>query len=175
MTDERKEDCKYQIEPLDKKHIKTNFKCGVDALDQYLKIQAGQDIKKNVAVTHVLTTKNSEQILGFYTLSSIGIFPGELPEEVVRRLPRYPVLPGVLIGRLAVDGQCRQKGLGEYLLMDSLKRSLTVSIQIGIVAVIVDAKNENAITFYKHYGFIALPTNGHRLFLPLSTIKQLDL
>ena len=175
MTDKNKEGCKYQIEPLEKKHIKTEFKCGIDALDQYLKTQAGQDIKKNVAVTHVLTAEDAEKILGFYTLSSIGIFPGDLPANVVKKLPRYPVLPGVLIGRLAVDEDCRGQGLGLYLLMDALKRSLAVSTQIGIVAVIVDAKNEKMITFYKQYGFIALPNNNHRLFLPLSTIKQLDL
>src|SRR3990167_5050524 len=99
--------CKYQIEPLEKKHNKAEFKCGVDVLDQYLKTQAGQDIKKNVAVTHILTVENSEKILGFYTLSSIGIFPGDLPDEVIRKLPRYPVLPGVLSGRLAVDEDCR--------------------------------------------------------------------
>ena len=175
MTDENKEGCRYQIEPLEKKHNKTEFKCGVDALDQYLKTQAGQDIKKNVAVTHVLTDKNSQKILGFYSLSSIGIFPGELPNDVVRKLPRYPTLPGVLIGRLAVDEQYRGHGLGLYLLIDAFKRSLAVSVHIGIVAVIVDAKNENAISFYKQYGFIELPDNSHRLFLPLSTIKQLDL
>lgn len=175
MTEENKEGCKYKIEPLDKKHIKTEFKCGIDALDQYLKTQAGHDIKKNVAVTHVLTVKDLEKILGFYSLSSIGIFPGDLPDDVVRKLPRYPILPGVLIGRLAVDEVCRGQGLGLYLLMDALKRSLTVSVQIGIVAVIVDAKNENAISFYKQYGFIELPDNNHRLFLPLSTIKQLYL
>lgn len=175
MTSEIKEGCKYQIEPLEKKHNKTEFKCGVDALDQYLKTQAGQDSKKNVAVTHVLTAKTSEKILGFYTLSSIGIFPGELPDDVVRKLPRYPVLPGVLIGRLAVDKKYRGQKLGLYLLMDALKRSLTVSAQIGIAAVIVDAKDESAISFYKQYSFIALPNNDHRLFLPLSTIKQLGL
>lgn len=165
----------YQIEALEKRHEKSEFKCGIDALDQYLKIQAGQDIKKNVAVTHVLIPKDSKKILGYYTLSAIGIFPGELPDDVVRRLPRYPVLPGVLIGRLAVDEKCQGQGLGEYLLLDSFKRSLTVSAQIGIVAVIVDAKDENAIAFYSQYGFIVLPSNDHRLFLPLSTIKQLNL
>ncbi len=172
MTDKKND--QYQIEGLEKKHNKDDFKCGVDALDHYLKTQAGQDIKKNVTVTHVLTTKNSNRILGYYTLSSIGIFPGELPDNIIKKLPRYPVLPDVLIGRLAVDESFQGKKMGLYLLMDALKRSLTVSNQIGIVAVIVDAKNELAIAFYKQYGFIALPDNSHRLFLPLKTIKQLD-
>lgn len=175
MTDKKNDFSKYLIEALEKKHNKSEFKCGIAVLDQYLKAQAGQDIKKNVAVTHVLTTEDSDKILGYYTLSSIGIFPGELPDEVIKKLPRYPVLPGILIGRLAVDERSHGKKFGLYLLMDALKRSLAVSIQIGIVAVIVDAKNEKAIAFYKQYGFIELPDNSHRLFLPLSILKQLNL
>ena len=110
--------------------------------------QASQDIKKNVAVTYALTTQNSEQILGYYTLSSIGILPGDLPAQLVKKLPRYPVLPGVLLGRLAVDKNFQKQKIGFYLLMDALKRSLTVSNQIGMVAVIVGAKDEKAAAFY---------------------------
>ena len=166
---------KYVITRLDKKHNRNLFACGIDALDQYLKTQAMQDIKKNVAVTYVLTPQDSEQIIGYYTLSSIGIFPGDLPIELARRLPRYPMLPGVLIGRLAVDKTFHGKGIGAHLIIDALKQSITVSNQIGIVAVIVDAKNEEAIAFYKHYGFIELPENKHRLFMSLTTAKQLEL
>jgi predicted GNAT family N-acyltransferase len=166
---------KYLIVSLDKMHDKSEFNCGTDVLNQYLKIQAAQDAKKNVSVTYVLTSSVSEKILGYYTLSSIGIFPGELPEETVRRLPRYPVLPGILLGRLAVDISCQGMSIGQYILIDALKRSLQVSNQIGIVAVIVDAKNERAISFYRHFGFIQLPENTHRLFLPISTIQKLDL
>lgn len=172
MIDDNK---KYIIAPLDKKHDKNEFNCGIDTLNQYLKIQAGQDVKKHVAVTYVLTTQTSDKILGYYTLSSIGIFPGELPDELIRRLPRYPVLPGILLGRLAVDRSCQSMGIGLYILIDALKRSLMVSNQIGIVAVIVDAKDENAVKFYEHFGFIKLPENSHRLFLSVSTIQKLDL
>ncbi len=174
MTDENNSS-KYIIEPLDKKHKKSEFECGIEALDQYLKTQASQDIKKNVAVTYVLTPENSEEVLGYYTISSIGIFTGELPDEIVRKLPRYPVLPGILLGRLARDKKSRGSGVGSYLLMDALKRSVSVSNQIGIVAVIVDAKNNEAVAFYKEFGFIEFPDNNRRLFLPLSIIKQLDL
>jgi len=172
MIDDNK---KYVIAPLEKKHDKRKFNCGIDVLNQYLKTQAGQDVKKNVAVTYVLTTPTSEKVLGYYTLSSIGIFPGELPDELIRRLPRYPVLPGILLGRLAVDNSYQGTGIGLYILIDALKRSLIVSNQIGIVAVIVDAKNEKAATFYEHFGFIKLPENNNRLFLPISTIQKLDL
>lgn len=90
-------------------------------------------------------------------------------------MPRYPILPGILLGRLAVDENHHGKKIGIYLLLDALKRSLSVSDQIGIVAIIVDAKNDNAVTFYKKYGFIELPDNRYRLFLPLNTIRKLDL
>ena len=165
----------YIIERLDKKHDKNLFKCGAEALEQYLRRQAGQDIKKSVAISYVLIPRNSNQILGFYTISSIGIFTGELPEELVKKLPRYPVLPGILLGRLAVDQTHQGKKIGAYLLIDALKRSLIVSGQIGISAVIVEAKDEQAVNFYKHFGFVVFPENKHRLFLPLSTIKLLNL
>ena len=175
MTKISPHSAKYVIERLDKKHNKNLFSCGTDALDQYLKIQASQDIKKNVAITYVLTQQGVEKILGFYTISSIGIFPGELPDDVAKKLPRYPVLPGILLGRLAVDSHFRGNKIGTFLLLDALKRSLAVSHQIGIVAIIVDAKDEVAVDFYKHFGFISFPENTHRLFLPLSIIKQLSL
>jgi len=166
---------KFVIAPLDKTHDKSEFNCGIDVLNQYLKTQAGQDAKKNVAVTYALTPLASKKILGYYTLSSMGIFPGDLPAEIVRRLPRYPILPGILLGRLAVDISSQRTNLGQYILIDALKRSFQVSNQIGIAAVIVDAKNEQALKFYQHFGFIKLPENNHRLFLPISTIKKLDL
>jgi GNAT superfamily N-acetyltransferase len=175
MIDQDNNPSKYIIEQLEKKHNKNMFVCGTDLLDRYLKTQASQDIKKNVAITYVLTQSSSVQILGFYTISSIGIFPGELPMAVSRKLPRYPVLPGILLGRLAVNQNFQGRKIGAHLLIDALKRSLVVSKQIGIVAVIVDAKDQIAVNFYKHFDFIAFPENNHRLFLPLNLIRDLSL
>lgn len=173
MTETNAPSSKYRIEQLDKKHNRHLFSCGTEALDQYLKIQASQDSKKNVAMTYVLTKQDSDHVSGFYTISSIGIFPGELPAKLTKKLPRYPVLPGILLGRLAVDENMKGNKIGAFLLMDALKRSLTVSHQIGIVAVIVDAKDTISVNFYQHFGFIPFPTNDHRLFLPIGTIKGL--
>ncbi len=175
MTESCAPSAKYVIEQLDKKHSKAMFACGIDALDHYLRTQASQDIKKNIAITYVLTHENLEQISGFYTISSIGIFPGDLPAEFAKKLPRYPVLPGILLGRLAVDKNFQGCNFGSLLLIDALRRSLVVSHQIGVVTVIVDAKDEAAVNFYKHFGFITFPDNRHRLFLPINTIKQLGL
>ena len=175
MTETSVPSTKYRIEQLDKKHNKNLFSCGIEALDQYLKIQASQDSKKNVAITYVLTQQGSDHVAGFYTISSIGIFPGDLLTELAKKLPRYPVLPGILLGRLAVDENMNGQKIGAFLLMDSLKRSIAVSHQIGIVAVIVDAKDAISVNFYKHFGFIPFPANDHRLFLPIGTIKGLGL
>lgn len=175
MIDKNSDSAKYVIEHLEKKHNKKEFSCGIETLDSYLKIKASQDVKKNVAATYVLTANNLEMVIGYYTLSSIGIFPGELPDELVAKLPRYPVLPGILIGRLAVDKNSQKKNIGTYLLIDALKRSLAVSKQIGIVAVLVEAINEKAAAFYKNHGFTSFEDNAHKLFLLSSTIRKLDL
>jgi predicted GNAT family N-acyltransferase len=174
MNHETKKSYKYVIKHLEKKHHKSEFNCGVDVLNEYLKVQASQDIKKNVAVSYILTTEESNCVLGYYTLSSIGIMAGELPQDIIKKLPRYPILPGILIGRLARDITCRGQEIGLYLLIDAIKRSLNISTQIGSVAVIVDAKNEKARAFYKGFGFTEFSDNNCRLFIPMGTIKKLE-
>ncbi len=161
----------YEISKLTAVHNKKHFSCGNLVLDNYLKTQAGQDIKKNVSVSYVLTMVNSADVIGYYTLSSIGIDVSELSDDIIKKLPKYPLLPGVLIGRLAIDSNHQGKKIGAYLLIDALKRSLLMSEQIGINAVLVDAKDDNAATFYRHFGFIAFPSNGLKLFLPINTVK----
>jgi len=175
MNAEIKKTTKYVVTHLEKKHNKAEFNCGIDVLNEYLKIQASQDMKKNVAVSYVLTTEESNRVLGYYTLSSIGIMAGELPQDIIKKLPRYPILPGILIGRLARDNDCRRQEIGLYLLIDALKRSLGISTQLGSVAVIVDAKNEKVKAFYKSFGLIEFPDNNRRLFIPMGTIKKLEL
>jgi len=175
MREEIKNTSNYVITHLEKKHDKQKFDCGIDVLNDYLKTQAGQDMKKNVAVSYVLTANKADLVLGYYTLSSIGIMASELPEYIIKKLPRYPILPGILIGRLARHKELRGKEIGQYLLVDALKRSFDISSQLGSVAVIVDAKNEKAISFYKSFGFFEFLDNDHRLFLPMGTIKKLNL
>lgn len=165
----------YEIRKLDTSHHKKNFASGSTPLDQYLKNQAGQDIKRNISVTYALTVINSVEVIGYYTLSSISIDVSELSDEYIKKLPKYPMLPGILIGRLAIDSRHQGKKIGGLLLIDALKRSLLMSDQIGMNAVIVDAKDHHAVNFYLHYGFIQFPTNHKKLFLPIHTIRTLNL
>ena len=171
MADESHEP-KFVIEPLGVKHDRAAFSCGNKELDSYLQKQAGQDLKKRAAVPFVITPDH-RTIAGFYTLSQYAVDLGNIPEEVAKRVPKYPMVSATLLGRLAVSNDFRGQGLGERLLMDALNRALNSSKQIASAAVVVDAKDEQAITFYTKYGFIELPRVSERLFLPMGTIEQL--
>jgi predicted GNAT family N-acyltransferase len=161
----------YLIEPLGKKHNRAAFCSGVDELDKYFQAQAGQDARKRIAAPFVLVEKNSGFVAGYYTLSATRIKIGELPIEITKKLPKYPELPATLLGRLAVDQNHRQKGLGEMLLMNALDRSL--QSEIATIAVVVDAKDDKARSFYEHYQFIRFADYSHRLFLMMETIDKM--
>jgi predicted N-acetyltransferase YhbS len=162
-----------RIEALDKTHDRSRFTCGVEALDRYLKQQARQDADKRVAAAFVLIAPPAPQVLGYFTLSASVITADELPPELAKRLPRYPQLPVVLLGRLAVDHQLKGQKQGEFLLMDALRRSLEAAAQIGAMAVLVEAKDEAAEAFYRHFGFTPLKEQHARLFLPMKTVAEL--
>ncbi|MGH9598232.1 MAG: GNAT family N-acetyltransferase, partial [Terracidiphilus sp.] len=97
-----------------------------------------------------------------------------LPDEVARRLARYPVVSATLLGRLAVASNLRGQGLGRTLLLDALRRALAHSAHVASAGVVVDAKDENAVTFYSKYGFVPLIGSDHRLFLTMRTIEQIS-
>lgn len=162
------------VEPLERHHDRTSFSCGNPALDQYLKERARQDARRYVAAPFVLIPAPGEKtILGYYTLSSFAIDLAELPEDTARKLPSYPNVPVTLLGRLAVDQRHAGQGYGEFLLMDALHRSLTQSSQIAAVAVVVDAIDDNAVRFYRHFNFTPFTDRPNRLFLPMRTIAVL--
>jgi len=161
------------VEPLGRQHDRTAFHCGADALDRYLKQQARQDADKRVAAPFVAVNPPNTRVLGYYTLSASVVTLTDLPDELTRKLPRYPQLPVTLLGRLAVDQSARGQRLGEHLLLDALHRSLTHADEIAAMAVVVDAKDENAAAFYRHYGFIPLQAQPRRLYVPMRVVAQL--
>jgi GNAT superfamily N-acetyltransferase len=164
----------WMIEPLRNEHDRAGFSCGNPSLDRYLKEQAGQDLRRGCATPFVLISKRGDAtILGYYTLSSYGIDAGELPVEVAKKLPRYPLIPATLLGRLAVDRSFQGRGLGEFLLIDALHRALVQSAEIAAAAVVVDAIDAGAARFYRHFGFVAFPAIASRLFLPMKAVADL--
>jgi GNAT superfamily N-acetyltransferase len=168
-----KEEARYRVEGLGRQHDRSGFSCGSEPLDHYLRAQAGQDARKRVAAPFVLCEGEGNTVLGYYTLSAISVDIGEWPETVAKKLPRYQVVPATLLGRLAIDRRLQGQGAGEYLLMDALHRSLQASRQVAALAVIVDAKDERAVAFYRRYEFIPFAEQPTRLFLPLSVIEKL--
>jgi len=157
---------------LDSSHGKKNFVCGKELLDNYLHTQAKQDVKRKLSACFIMG--EGKTVKGFYTLSSTTIQGDLLPQEFIKRLsPSYKDLPATLLGRLAIDSRYHGQGLGELLLIDALKRSYDTSVtSIGSMAVIVDPIDEDAVRFYKKYGFILLPDSG-KMFIPMDTVAKL--
>jgi GNAT superfamily N-acetyltransferase len=107
-----------------------------------------------------------EDVAGYYTLTATSVALSGFSPEIVNALPRYPVVPAVLLGRLAVARHYQGQGLGGVLLADALKR--TSRAEFGVFAMMVDAKDGAAQRFYEHYGFTRLPGEGRRLCLPIT-------
>ena len=169
MTSENPE-IEYKIEPLGTRHDRAAFSCGVLALDIYLQRQAKQDLERNLAAVFILTS-DGKTVAGFYTLSAHSIQSAELPEELGKKLPRFP-LPVTLLGRMAISQSLRGQRLGEFLLMHALERAWLGSQQVASWAVVVDAK-AGARDFYLKHDFAPLPLQTDRLILPMRTIEKL--
>lgn len=110
-------------------------------------------------------------VAGYYTLSSTSVNLAELPEQVARKLPCYPLVPAMLLGRLPVDHRQQGKGYGRFLLADGLYR--IIRSEIASFAVIVEAKDDNACRFYERESFLPLPDQPMKLFRPRSDIAKL--
>ena len=159
----------FSISSLKAEHDRSLFRSGSEQLDQYLREQVTQDIRRRVAACFV-ALENKERIIGYYTLASASVPLTALPPESRKKLPRYPAVPTVRMGRLAVDLAFQGIGLGGALLADAIHR--TMGAEIASHALIVDAKNDNAAAFYRHHGFIALPDTPLMLFLPFASVKS---
>lgn len=158
-----------KIEPLSKNHDRRAFTCGVEALDTYLKRFARQHADANISRTYVAVS--GATVSGFYSLAMSGIRRENLPEKYSSRYPNFP-LPVARLARLAVALNVQGQGLGELLLADALQRCLQISESIGMLGVIVDAKDERARGWYERYEFERLPDSPLTLGLPSAAIPK---
>ncbi|MFO1093205.1 MAG: GNAT family N-acetyltransferase [Planctomycetaceae bacterium] len=156
----------FRIEPLDKRHDRLGFDCGSAPLNRYFSQQVGQDVKRRVTACFVAIEESTDQVAGYYTLSAGSVSLTDLPETTARKLPRYPTVPIVRIGRLAVALGFQGRKLGAALLFDALKRSMNADI--ACFAAVVDAKDTDAVRFYEWHGFHKLTSKSDVLFLPFS-------
>jgi GNAT superfamily N-acetyltransferase len=159
------------IEALSDRHDRKGFASGAEPLDRYLRQQAGQDTRRRVASCFVLVSRGDSVPIAYYTLAATGIALADLPDVLAKRLPRYPVLPATLMGRLAVDARHQRQGHGELMLLDAFSRALRNDV--ASYAFVVDAKDNKAARFYLHYRFRPLITGGRRLFIPMAEIAKL--
>lgn len=161
------------ISPLGKQHGRKSFDCGERSLNQYLYRYASQDIRRRVSRVFAASPSDKpKRVLGYYTLSAGSLDASNLPEKLQRRLPGYPV-PVVLLGRLAVAESHQGKGLGSILLADAFQRIAQASQVMVVYAVVVDALHEQAAGFYRQFGFIPLPSQPLKLFLPMDSVTAL--
>lgn len=156
---------------LEKAHNRENFECEVESLTNYIKTQASQDIKRNLAVCFV-ETDDDNNVIGYYTLTSESLGRESIPEKFLKKVPDNYNAPVILLGRLARDINLKGTGIGEYLLLNALERALHISnTSLGAMAVVVDPINEKARQFYEKYGFINLP-DSERMLLPMNVIQK---
>ncbi|MDP3608010.1 MAG: GNAT family N-acetyltransferase [Methylophilus sp.] len=161
----------YCIRPLDAIINAADFQCGSEPLNDYIRRYASQDVRRNIARVFIATPENDpRQLSGFFTLSAGSVSCSSLPASLARKLPRYPV-PVALIGRLGVDKKFQGKGLGSILLADACQKVSQASTVLAMAGIIIDAKDDDAISFYKHFGFIPLQGQAGRMLLPASVFQ----
>jgi GNAT superfamily N-acetyltransferase len=153
------------VEPLGGSHDRRGFTCGVDALDRYFREQVTQDVRRRVTNCFV-AIDSAGGVAGYYTFAAASIPATELSPEETRRLPRYPLLPAGLIGRLAVATRHAGQGLGGALIVDAMTRAMRA--EPAMFAMIVDAKDDTAGRFYAHHGFRPFLSHKPSLYLPLA-------
>jgi GNAT superfamily N-acetyltransferase len=162
----------YLAEPLNAGLNRSVFSCGKPALDDYLRDQAGQDMRKRLAAVFVWTDITGG-IIGYYSLSNSSIPRSNTPPEVEKKMPSaYDSFSVTLLGRLAVDTRHQRQGNGQKLLIDALRRSADVAKStISSIAVVLDPFDEDARRFYLAFGFIELPS-GFQMFMPMKMVEQ---
>ncbi len=160
----------FRVVPLDSTHNRNAFDSGSAPLNRYLREQVTQDVRRRVTACFVALNA-AHQIAGYYTLASASVLLSDLPAAIAKRLPRYPTVPAVRMGRLAIDQNFQGQGLGGALLADALQRAARA--EIAAYALLVDAKDTHAAAFYQHHGLLALPDTPLTLFLPLATVQML--
>jgi ribosomal protein S18 acetylase RimI-like enzyme len=163
----------FRLEALADAHERNLFDGGEEALDKYFRTQVTQDIRRNIANCFVAVEAETGKVAAYYTLSAASLPVVDLPSEVTKRLPRYPIVPAVRIGRLGVDRSFQRRGLGEAMLADAAARA--ASADAAAFTLLVEAKSDSAVAFYHRYGFRSIAEQGRSMFLPVATAQEIFL
>jgi GNAT superfamily N-acetyltransferase len=161
----------WRVETLGKSHDRNTFACGSEPLDRYFRTQVTQDIRRRIAKCSVAVDTTTGAVAGYYTLSAASLALAEAPDALAKALPRYPAVPAVLMGRLAVATAVQGRQLGRAMLAHAIEYVATSNI--GAYAIVIDAKDDRAQRFYERHGFAGLIDQPCRLILPLGTALKL--
>jgi ribosomal protein S18 acetylase RimI-like enzyme len=159
----------FRLEVLGTQHDRTRLNCGIAALDGYFRTQATQDARRRASACYVAVQDETNTVAGFYTLAAGSVPLTDLPESLSKRLPRYPLVPVARVGRLAVDRSFQGRKLGAALLADAALRALRS--EVAVFALVVDAKDDAAVRFYRHHGFDVYGGQPRQLIVPLASFS----
>lgn len=162
---------RFVIEPLAKKHDRSDFSCGNDRIDGYFREVVSQDVKRRYATCFVAIALATDRVAGFYTLSSSTVPLNDVSAPLAGKLPRYPAVPAALIGWLGRHRDHAGEGLGEALLFDAVRTVATTPV--GAHAIFADAVDDRAASFYAAFGFVPLIERPRTLYLPVKTALRL--
>ena len=164
------------MESLSPHHDRAVFSCGNASLDDFIRTKARKEQELGFSAVFIAVVKPLDHtIYGYYSLSSHSVTVQGIPPEARKRFPRYPAVPTTLLGRLASNAAFRGQRVGEFLLLDALKRAQLSSENVGSYAVVVDAIDNAAVSFYSKYGFRPTEERPDRLFMPIASIRRLGL
>jgi GNAT superfamily N-acetyltransferase len=162
----------WREEPTGRQHDRKSFDCGSPELNEYLDRYARQNHESGGAKTFVaVSPAEPAHVLGFYSISPGAIEFARVPAKLTKKLGRYDV-PVFRLGRLAIDRSAQGQGLGGDLLLAAGERALAVSVQVGGIALAIDAKDEKAARWYERFGALTLLDDPLKLILPLGLIAN---
>ncbi len=161
----------FRLEPLERRHRRKAFDCGEPAVNEWLWSHALQNQSKHLSTTKVLLDPD-EAIAGYYTLATGQIDFGDLPAELVRRLPRR-ALPVAVLAWLGIDRHFQGQGFGDRLLAQALRDCHAAGQTFAFLAVILDCVNDRAKAFYQRWDFRELPGHPYRLYLSADLLNSL--
>ncbi len=171
---------RFRLEAFDPaRHERKAFSCGVDQLDNFLKLSARKQQKRDFTRVWVAIAPPSLRVLGYYAVNSHAIVTSDFPEGLTRKAPRHGRAGAVYLSMFAVDSTMQGRGLGRALMWDAFRRIVAVSAQVGVFALVLDVLDDGNVeamakrkAFYEDAGFISFPSQPLRMFMPVETIRR---
>lgn len=158
-----------QVQTLTGSHDRQGFDCGRAELNDWLRQVARQHQEKGLSKTFVAVQAHEPaRICAYYALTLSELDTSHLPPNFAKKMPKR--IPGIRLGRLAVDSAFQGKRLAELMLVDALTRAKRIHTEAGGLGLFVDAIDDQAAGFYRHYGFASSPSQPLLMFLPLNAM-----